>query len=111
MPGSKNLDSHAGLIQRLKSHHANGKLLGAICAAPMVLGHAGILHGKKAVCYPGFEEHLAGSELVTLPSVVSGNVVTGRGVGAALDFSLRIVELLISPEKARQLAQSMLTHY
>ena len=108
MPGAKNLDQHQGLQKQILQFNKEKKLLGAICAAPMVLGHLHILEGKKAVCYPGFESELTGAEVLEVPVICSDNIVTGRGVGAALKFSLMLVELLDNKQKAEALAKAML---
>lgn len=108
MPGAKNLDRHQGLQKQILQFNNNKKLLGAICAAPLVLGHLGILNGKKAVCYPGFETELHGAEILKTPTAVSGNIVTGRGVGTALRFALQLVEQLSGKEKSNELAKAML---
>ncbi len=108
MPGSKNLNAHAGLKEKLKTFNEKGLKLAAICAAPMVLGHLNILKGKKAVCFPGYEDDLAGATVLYEPAIKSGNVITGRGVGAALNFSLEIVEELKGKATADKLAQAML---
>lgn len=108
MPGSKNLDQHEGLKKQILNFHGSEKPLGAICAAPMVLGHLKVLEGKKAACYPGNEEELNGAEVLMQPVVVDGKIITGRGVGAALHFALKIVESLDSKEKADKLAKAML---
>lgn len=94
MPGSENLKQNAQVIELLKAIHSKGKLVGAICAAPMVLGHAGILKNKKATCYPGFENQLIGATLVDKPVVVDEKVITGRGAGCAIPFALEIVGIL-----------------
>ncbi len=108
MPGSKHLMEHQGLSQQLLQFHQEGKYIGAICAAPMVLGNLGILKGKKAVCYPGFEGYLNGADLRNTPSCKDGHIFTGRGVGAALEFSLSIVATLKNEETAQKLRQAML---
>lgn len=108
MPGASNLDAHEGLkAQIVKFNNAN-KPLAAICAAPLVYGNLGILSGKQVVCYPGFEKYLRGAEVVNKPVAESGNVITGRGPGAAIQFALKLVEKLVSPEKAEILAGQML---
>ncbi|MEI7424003.1 MAG: DJ-1 family glyoxalase III [Prolixibacteraceae bacterium] len=103
MPGTTNLQNHAGLKEKLLQFHKENKTIGAICAAPMILGSLGFLKGKKAVCYPGFESELTGATVLKSPFVVDGNIITGRGVGTALEFSLEIVSLL----KGNQLAQEL----
>ena len=108
MPGAKNLNEHAGLKQQIKEFYQQGKPLAAICAAPLVFGGMGLLEGKNAVCYPGFEGDLIGANVTLDPVAVSGNLITGRGIGAALRFALTIVEILGSKEKADQLAKDML---
>jgi len=108
MPGSKNLDSHSGLKDQILSFHNQKKPLGAICAAPLVFGHLNILNNKVAVCYPGFEPELKGAKIEMTPYFVDENIITGRGVGAALQFALKISELLVGKEKADQLAKAML---
>lgn len=108
MPGTANLDAHEGLKECIRDFYTQGKFLAAICAAPFILGNIGILNGKQAVCYPGYESQLIGSEVLTVPVVQSGNIITGRGVGCALDFALKIVEQAVSKEKADLLAAQML---
>ncbi len=108
MPGSKNLDQHDGLKKQILEFSENDKPIGAICAAPLVLGHLGLLNGKRVVCYPGFENELFGATVLDQAIMVEGNIITGRGVGAALKFSLKIVEMLESRQKAEKLADGML---
>jgi len=108
MPGASNLNAHEGLKNTILKFNAENKPLGAICAAPLVYGNLGLLKGKKAVCYPGFEDQLKGAEVLMVPVIKSGNIITGRGIGAALKFALSIVEDLISKEKADLLAKQML---
>jgi 4-methyl-5(b-hydroxyethyl)-thiazole monophosphate biosynthesis len=92
MPGTKNLDAHTGLKELIKTYDDHGKIVAAICAAPMILGEMGLLKGKKATCYPGFESYLSGATVVDERAVVSGNIITGKGPGAAVEFALAIVE-------------------
>lgn len=108
MPGAKNLDRHEGLKSQLIEYHENGKYLAAICAAPLVLGNLGILNGKRAVCYPGYEAYLLGAEISIAPYMVDKKIITGRGVGTALQFSLEIVRILIGEERSLQLQKAML---
>lgn len=108
MPGAKNLDAHTKLKLVILNFHQQNKPIGAICAAPLVLGHLNILKGKTAVCYPGYEDELYGANVIMQPVAVDGNIITGRGVGAALKFSLKIVELFASKDKADQLGKAML---
>lgn len=91
MPGTLNLGAHEGVVNLVKEFAANGKLVCAICAAPSVLGAAGILEGKKATCHPGFEEKLTGAEALLDNVVTDGNIITSRGMGTVIDFGLAIV--------------------
>jgi 4-methyl-5(b-hydroxyethyl)-thiazole monophosphate biosynthesis len=108
MPGASNLNAHKGLKTMIKQFNSENKPLAAICAAPLVFGNLGILEGKRAVCYPGFEKYLRGAEVLTIPVVESGHIITGRGVGTALKFALLIVEKLVSAEKTEWLRKQML---
>ena len=94
MPGSKNLNEHEVLKEMILQTHNSGKPVGAICAAALVLGQMGLLNGKEATCYPGFEKYLTGAIPTGRPVVVSGNIVTGKGAGVAIGFALKVVELL-----------------
>ena len=76
--------------QVIREFEKEGKLVAAICAAPSVLGQAGILNGKKAACHPGFEEKLTGAEVFFSPVVCDGNVITSRGMGTAVPFGLAV---------------------
>lgn len=95
MPGSKNLDESRIVESALRAAARKGAILAAICAAPMVLGKRGYLEGKKAVCFPGFEEHLIGATVDEEKTVIrDGNVITAKGMGAAFDFGLELVRAL-----------------
>ena len=107
LPGATNLDAHAGLDKLIMSFAAAGKPLAAICAAPMVLGKLGLLKGKKATCYPSFEQYLDGAECVNAHVVRDGNIITGMGPGAAMEFALTIVDLLVGKEKVDELVEAM----
>ena len=108
MPGSKNLQDHKGLSELLKFKASENEPIAAICAAPMVLGGLGILDGKQAVCYPGFEEHLKGADVKSSSAIKSDNIITGRGPGAAFNFALEIVKELKGKTTADSLAEGML---
>ncbi|HPA73642.1 MAG TPA: DJ-1/PfpI family protein [Spirochaetota bacterium] len=94
MPGSEHLKNSAAVIGLLGEIQAAGGLVGAICAAPMVLGHAGLLAGKKATCFPGMDTELKGAVHVDAPVVVDGRIVTGKGPACAIPFALEIVGIL-----------------
>ena len=91
MPGAKNIDEHDGVRRALVAHAANEKLIGAICAGPMVLGHLGLLRGKKATCYPGFEDQLDGAVYTAAPVTIDGNIITGKGPGATLAYAYALL--------------------
>ena len=104
MPGSENLDNSRVVDAALRAAARNGAYLCAICAAPMVLGKRGYLQGKRAVCYPGFEEYLEGAVVTDARVECDGKVITSKGMGAALEFGLALVEALRGKEKAEQIA-------
>ena len=108
LPGAKNLQDHAGLSKMLEQKAQVKEPIAAICAAPMVLGGLGILEGKEAVCYPGFEEQLKGASVKTTLALKSDNIITGRGPGASLNFALEIVKELKGDETADALASGMI---
>ena len=102
MPGTTNLKNHEGLKEALRFfNEAEGKRIAAICAAPTVLGAAGILKGLKATCYPGREGELTGAFVTDQPVVTDGKVTTGKGLGVALEFGLEIVRLYCGEEAAK----------
>ncbi len=107
--GTPAFDTHEGLKREVKAFYDKGGLVSAICASPMVLGRLGILKGRKATCYPGFEKYLEGAELHTSePVVVDGNVVTGRGPGLTMDFALKLVEIVAGRDKRDAVASQLL---
>lgn len=108
LPGATNLDAHKGLATVLKDFSEKGKYVAAICAAPMVLGHLGILEGRNATCYPSFEPHLHGAVTNGNGIEVAGNVITGKGPGFTFDFALKLVEVLCGREKSEEVAAGML---
>lgn len=108
MPGTLNLGACKELTDLLVQFHESGKKVAAICAAPSVLGDLGILKGKKAACYPGFEARLAGAEAVFDKVAQDGNVTTSRGMGTAIPFALSLVEQLVSKEKAMELKKGII---
>lgn len=107
MPGTKNLASCGPLCDGLVKAHEAGRRLAAICAAPSVLGGLGILNGKKATCYPGYEDALAGAKNTGAGVVTDGNVTTARGLGYALDLGLELVSLLMDEKTARDVKASI----
>lgn len=108
MPGTLNLGACKELTELLVKFHGEGKKVAAICAAPSVLGDLGLLKGRKACCYPGFEDRLAGAEVVYEEVAVDGNVTTSRGMGTAIPFALALTAQLVSEEKAQELKEGII---
>ncbi len=107
MPGTKNLEAHEGLDLLLRDFAKKGRWLAAICAAPRVLGGKGLLAGKKATCYPGHEEALTGALLEDAPVVQDGNMITSKGMGTAIDFSLSLIKNLQNEAEAVKVAKAI----
>ena len=107
MPGTKQLSGHEGLDRLLKNFSSKGKKISAICAAPSVLGSKGLLKGKKATCYPGFEDTLLGAHIKNDAVVTDGNFTTSKGLGTAIDFSLALIKNLKSEAEAANIAKSI----
>lgn len=108
MPGAKHLKEHIGLAEQIVDFNDNGKPIGAICAAPIVLGNLGILKDVKATCYPGYEGELHGAVVTENDVELAGTIVTGKGAGVAIDFALKIVEMFKGKEAADELAEKMI---
>jgi 4-methyl-5(b-hydroxyethyl)-thiazole monophosphate biosynthesis len=100
MPGVTNMLAHQGLKDLIKKFYAEGKRLGAVCAGPSVLGQAGVLEGKKATCFPGWEDKLNCGEYTGALVETDGPVITGRGLGACIEEGLEIISILKDDETA-----------
>ncbi len=107
MPGSKNLMNSRTMIEFINTIYSQGGYACAVCAAPIVLGRTGILHGKHATCFPGYESHLEGAVVLTEPVVRDGKVITGRGPGCAIAFALEIVSAMKGEDIAEKLKVDM----
>jgi protein deglycase len=110
MPGAEHLRDSADLALLLHHQHKDGRLYAAICASPaVVLHYHGLLEGRQATCHPAFAEKLSGSTKASIESrvVVDKNCVTSRGPGTAMEFALKLVELLYNPSKAKEVAAPM----
>lgn len=110
MPGTKHLDASPTVDAAIRTAASHNAYLAAICAAPMVLGKRGLLKGKTAVCFPGFEDELKGA---TLPPkgvrvVTDGKVITAAGMGVALEFGLALVRVLKGDACADELRRAVL---
>ncbi len=108
MPGTRNLEAHIGLMARVDDFDREGRGIAAICAAPSIFGHKGLLKGRKACSYPGFEKDLEGAEVVYDSVAVSDHVITSRGMGCAIDFSLAIISKLCGEAEAEKLAKAII---
>ena len=104
MPGTINLEKCGVLMDMVRAQNEKKKLVAAICAAPTILGHIGLLKEHKACCYPNMEGELDCREVTYSNVTVSGNIITSRGLRTAIDFSLAITELLTDKETRDSLA-------
>lgn len=109
MPGAETLSSGKCTIPNDVAKYCvqNNILVGAICAAPIVLGRLSLLNNKKATCYPGFEDELIGASYTSDRVTVDGNIVTSRGPGCSIDFALTLVSILCSQETALNIRKAM----
>lgn len=110
MPGAANLYAHEGVCKAVCNQAAAGKKVSAICAAPaVVLAQLGLLEGKKATCYPGFEQALkdAGATYTADLVTVDGNITTGEGPAAAFPYAYELLSQLVSKEVSDQVAEGM----
>ncbi len=108
LPGATNLDECQSLDKMIMDFASKGKSLAAICAAPMVYGKRGLLKGKKATCYPGFDKYLDGAEYTGALVECVDNFILGKGPAAAAEFGFAILEKLAGREKANEVRKGML---
>ncbi len=113
LPGGKagtvNLENCVPLMEQIDAFYRSGKYVAAICAAPSILAHRGILKGRRACCYPTFESHLAagGADVAREAAVISDHVITGRGMGCSIPFGLAIIAACCGQEKADAIAEQI----
>ena len=107
MPGTLNLKNHDGVRYVVKQYAKEGRYVGAICAAPTILKSLGVLEGRRATCYPGVEDEMEDVVLTETAVVVDENIITSQGVGTAIDFGLKLIEILDGEEKAKEIADSI----
>lgn len=108
MPGTNNLEANKKLCHEIISFNEQKKLLAAICAAPKIFGGLGILKGKKAICYPGYEKDLEGAEVIRGAKVVKdGHIYTSRGMGTAIDLGLELIKNIVGENEAEKLAEGI----
>ncbi len=109
--GTIKFNEHEAMKTVLHDFAQKGGKVAAICAAPAVLGGLGLLNGKNATCYPGYEHYLTGATLQTGKAVVvDGNITTGRGPGLTIEFALQLVEELVGKEKRNNVAAALLVN-
>lgn len=108
MPGASNLNAHKGVREALLKHNEAGKRIGAICAAPMVLGSLGLLDGKKATCYPGCEKYLTGAEYTATLYQEADNIITGEGPAAVFPYAYKILSYFVGEEATKQMQEGMM---
>ncbi len=107
MPGAENLNN-SELVQNAIDYCAeNNKILSAICAAPFILGRKGLLNGKNATCFPGFEDELIGANLVESGVITDGLIVTAKGAGVAWEFGAAICSIITGEEKATEILRGI----
>lgn len=107
MPGTTNLFESAIVNKAIDYCAANGCLLAAICAAPLILGRKNLLEGKEAVCFPGFEDELTGAVISNDFVCTSGNVITAKGMGSAVNFGVAVVAYIKGKEFADKVKSSL----
>ena len=108
LPGSTNMDACQPLTQAIVRHFEAGGAIAAICAAPLVFGHLGLLQGRRATCYPGVEPELKGATYTAAIVEQDGNIITGKGPGAAFEFGYTIVEFFRGEGVSQALRNGMI---
>lgn len=106
MPGTKNLETSPVVARFLEAAVKGGHFIGAICAAPSILGHRGMLTGRTAVSFPDYERELSGAVIGDAETVRDGNIITSRGAGSAVSFGLKLVEVLHGEKTADELGKT-----
>ncbi|MBO5879127.1 MAG: DJ-1/PfpI family protein [Clostridia bacterium] len=108
MPGTLNLDASSDTDRLINATLKNGGRIAAICAAPLILGKRGLLNGKEAICYPGFENELIGAKISERSVVTDGNITTAKGMGVALAFSKELTSLILGKEEADKISKAIM---
>lgn len=107
MPGTKNLWASESVKTFVMSAYNQNMPVCAICAAPLIFGRLGILEGRKAVCYPGFEAELKGATIIDVKSVTDGNVITAKAAGAVCEFAYNIISMVRDEDIARAVLEEI----
>ena len=108
MPGAKNLDGDESVDRFVREAYGRGAFVAAICAAPMIPGKRGMLDGKRATCFPGFEQYLKGAEYTGGRVEIDGNMITACGMGAATEFALALVKVMKGERAAEDMRLAIL---
>ncbi len=107
LKGTQGLENHEKLMEQIDDFYAKGKYIAAICAAPSIFGHRGIVKGRRACCYPSFEGHLEGAQVTKGPVEIDGHVITSRGMGTSIPFALAIVSVFCGQQAADDMAEKI----
>lgn len=107
MPGMENLYNDEFVRQSILSAARTKAIVAAICASPSILGRLGLLNGRKATCFPGFEEELKGAHVIEKSVVFDGNIITAKGAGCASEFGFELVRRLKGENVSKELYSSM----
>lgn len=105
--GYENLDKSEKVHELIDYAVENNLYIAAICAAPSILGKKGLLDGKNAVCFPGFEKYMIGAKIKNEKAVMDGKIITAKGAGAACDFGFLMVSVLKDEETSKELKRVM----
>jgi 4-methyl-5(b-hydroxyethyl)-thiazole monophosphate biosynthesis len=107
-PGFVNLGKDERILKLVREMHGKNKYVAAICGAPSVLAKAGILAGRKSTIHPGVKDMLIGADHVDERVVVDGRIITSQGPGTAMEFSMKLVEVLVGKGKVKQINEGVL---
>jgi len=107
MPGTKNLEANEILMEQVEAYLESDRYVAAICAAPTILGHRGLLNDKSACCYPGMHNQLTGAKVNFNEVSVDGKIITSRGLGTAIPFALKLVEILVDKATSDRLSDAI----
>lgn len=108
MPGAKNLDENESVDRYVREAYERGAFVAAICAAPMIPGKRGLLKGKRATCFPGFEKYLRDADYTGGRVEIDGKMITACGMGAATEFALAIVKVMKGEDAAEEMRLAIL---
>lgn len=105
--GKENLENNPDVKEAIITQVQSDRWLGAICAAPAILGHMGLLKGKKYTCFPTFDEAAFGGTYQEIAAAQDGKLVTGRGMGATMAFAYLLLKNFVDSAVLKQVAYGM----